>query len=60
MSTLLFLVLVGGWGTECLPPPSVGFCVVYEKMESGLVTAAPGLSGLCQSLNGPHDPLREG
>lgn len=34
------------------------FCVVPEKMQSGLVNAAAGLSDLYQSLNGTHDPHR--
>lgn len=36
------------------------FCVVPEKRQPGLVNAAPGFSGLCQSLNGTHDPHRRG
>lgn len=50
---------VGGEPKACLHL-QWAFCVVPEKMESGLVNAAPGLSGVCQSLNGTHDPQRRG
>lgn len=50
---------VGGEPNACLHLQWT-FCVMPGKMESGLVNAAPGLSSLCQSPNGTHDPHRGG
>lgn len=48
---------VGGEPNEGRLHLQWAFCVVPEKMESGLVNAAPGLPGC---VNGTHDPQRGG
>lgn len=50
---------VGGEPNACLHL-QWAFFSVPEKIESELVNAAPGLSSLCQSPNGTHDPHRGG